>query len=68
MKVDREDLSAKINLLMSKMDEQIAVLDSIRESFLGKEPSDLMWAYEDIQHAWLIYQLAVQRVHKALSK
>ena len=68
MEVDREDLSANINLLMGKMDEQITVLDSIRESFLGKEPSELMWAYEDIQHAWVIYQLAVQRVHKALCK
>ena len=68
MEVDREDLSAKINLLMGKMDEQITVLDSIRESFLGKEPSELTWAYEDIQHAWVIYRLAVQRVHKALCK
>lgn len=68
MKVDREDLSAKINLLVGKMDEQIAILDSIRESIRDKEPSDLLWAYEDIEHACVIYQLAVQRVHNALSK
>ena len=68
MKVDREDLSAKINLLVGKMDEQIAILDSIRESIRGKESSELLWAYEDIEHAWVICQLAVQRVHNALSK